>query len=236
MVLIFRDVTEQRQAQLALRQSEARKTAILDTAQDCIITIDHEGKVVEFNPAAERTFGHRRADVVGRQMAELIVPPLLREQHYRGLAHYLATGEGPVLDKRLEMPALRADGTEFPVELAITRISGEGRPLFTAYLRDVTERKRAEQASRFLADASKSLAALVDHGSTMQKVARLAVPSFADWCGVDWWSRTARCGGWRSLMSIRPRSNWRMNCTAATRPTRMRRRACRTSCVPASRS
>src|SRR5205085_3676498 len=109
----------------------------------------------------------------------------LREQHYRGLAHYLATGEGPVLDKRIELPALRADGTEFPVELAITRISAEGPPLFTAYLRDITERKRAEQAARFLADASKSLAALVDYGSTMQKVARLAVPSFADWCAVD---------------------------------------------------
>jgi PAS domain S-box-containing protein len=185
VVLIFRDVTGQRQAQLALRQSEARKTAILDTALDCIITIDHEGKVVEFNPAAERTFGYRRADVLGRQMAELIVPPPLREQYRRGLAHYLATGAGPVLDKRIEMPALRADGTEFPVELAITRISAEGPPLFTAYLRDITERKRAEQAARFLADASKSLAALVDYGSTMQKVARLAVPSFADWCAVD---------------------------------------------------
>src|SRR5205807_7019068 len=118
-------------------------------------------------------------------MAELIVPLALREKHYRGLANYLATGEGPVLNKRIEMPALRADGTEFPVELAITRIPGEGQPLFTAYLRDITERKRAEQASRFLADASKSLAVLVDHGSTMQKVARLAVPSFADWCAVD---------------------------------------------------
>jgi PAS domain S-box-containing protein len=185
VVLIFRDVTAQRQAQLALRQSEARKTAILDTALDCIITIDHEGKVVEFNPAAERTFGYKRGDVLGRQMAELIIPTTLREKHRRGLAHYLATGVGPVLDKRIEMSALRADGTEFPVELAITRISAEGPPLFTAYLRDITERKRAEQASRFLADASKSLAALVDYGSTMQKVARLAVPVFADWCAVD---------------------------------------------------
>src|SRR5205807_1955569 len=185
VVLIFRDVTEQRQAQVALRQSEARKTAILDTALDGIITIDHEGKVVEFNPAAERTFGYRRADVLGREMAELIVPPPLREQHRRGLAHYLATGAGPVLDQRLEMPALRTDGTEFPVELAITRISAEGPPLFTAYLRDITERKRAEQASRFLADASESLAALVDYDSTMQKVARLAVPFFAVWCAVD---------------------------------------------------
>jgi signal transduction histidine kinase len=118
-------------------------------------------------------------------MAELIVPPPLREKHYRGLAHYLATGEGPVLDKRIEMTALRADGTEFPVELAVTRIPAEGPPQFTAYLRDITERKRAEQAARFLADASKSLAALVDYGSTLQKVARLAVPSFADWCAVD---------------------------------------------------
>src|SRR5207244_2856659 len=145
VVLIFRDVTEQRQAQVALRQSEARKTAILDTALDCIITIDHEGKVVEFNPAAERTFGYRRADVLGREMAELIVPPLVREKHYRGLAHYLATGEGPVLDKRIEMPALRADGTEFPVELAITRIDTANRPVFTAYLRDISERVRSER-------------------------------------------------------------------------------------------
>jgi PAS domain S-box-containing protein len=168
-----------------LRQSEARKTAILETALDAIITIDHEGKVVEFNPAAERVFGYPRAEVLGREMAQLIVPPPLRERHYRGLAHYLATGEGPVLDKRIEMTALRAGGTEFPVELAITRISAEGPPLFTAYVRDITERKRGEQASRLLAEASKSLAALVDYGSTMQKVARLAVPSFADWCAVD---------------------------------------------------
>jgi PAS domain S-box-containing protein len=185
VVLVFRDVTEQRQSQVALRHSEARKGAILDTALDGIITIDQEGKIVEFNPAAERAFGYQRAEMLGREMAELIVPPSLREAHRRGLAHYLATGEGPVLDKRLEMPALRADGTEFPVELAITRITGEGPPLFTAYLRDITERKRAEQATRFLADASTSLAILMDDGSTMQKVAHLAVPSFADWCAVD---------------------------------------------------
>src|SRR5262249_423603 len=81
--------------------------------------------------------------------------------------------------------ALRAVGHGYPVDWAVPRIPAEGPPLFTAYLRDITERRRAEQASRFLADASKSLAALVDHGSTMQKVARLAVPSFADWCAVD---------------------------------------------------
>ena len=145
VVLIFRDVTEQRRAEQELRASEARKSAILETALDCVITMDHHGKVVEFNPAAERTFGYARGEVVGRELADFIIPPSLRERHHRGMAHYLATGEGPVLGKRLELPALRADGSEFPVELAITRISTDGPPLFTAYLRDISERTRAEQ-------------------------------------------------------------------------------------------
>ncbi len=145
VVLIFRDVTEQRRAEREVRQSEARKSAILETALDCIITMDHEGKVVEFNPAAERTFGYRRTEVIGQGLAGLIIPPSLRERHQSGMAHYLATGEGPVLGKRLELPALRADGTELTVEVAITRISTDGPPLFTAYLRDITEQKRAEQ-------------------------------------------------------------------------------------------
>ena len=208
VVLTFRDVTEQRQAQVALRQTEARKAVILETALDCIITIDHEGRVVEFNPAAERTFGYRRADVLGRQMAELIVPPSLRESHRRGLAHYLATGEAPVLDKRIEMPALRADGTEFPVELAITRIPAEGPPLFTAYLRDITERKRAEQASRFLADASKSLAALVDYE---QHHAEGGTPGRPVLCrlvrrGPGGAGRLAAAGGGRSCRPVQGRT------------------------------
>ena len=145
VVLVFRDVTEQRRAENDLRRSEARKSAILETALDCIITMDHEGKVVEFNPAAEKTFGYSRAEVFGRELAEFLIPPSLRERHRRGMARYLATGEGPVLGQRLELPAQRADGTEFPVELAITRIPTDGPPLFTAYLRDISEAKRAEQ-------------------------------------------------------------------------------------------
>ncbi|MEO6445105.1 MAG: PAS domain S-box protein [Gemmatimonadaceae bacterium] len=144
-VLVFRDVTESRRAAQEIRIGEARKSAILDSALDCIITMDHEGKVVEFNTAAEKTFGYSRCEVVGRELADLIIPPSLRERHHRGMAHYLATGEGPVLGKRLEVPALRADGTEFPVELAITRIPTDGPPMFTAYLRDISESKRAEQ-------------------------------------------------------------------------------------------
>src|SRR5207249_10337587 len=131
-----------------LRESEVRKAAILETALDCIITIDHEGNVIEFNPAAERTFGYRREQVVGRQLADLIIPPSLRAQHRSGLIRYLATGEGPVLNQRVEMPALRADGTEFPVELSITRIPTGEPPVFTAHLRDISERKQLEHGLR----------------------------------------------------------------------------------------
>jgi PAS domain S-box-containing protein len=128
-----------------LRRSEARKTAIVEVALDCIIAVDHEGNIIEFNPAAEKTFGYPRDAVMGREMAELIVPACFREQLHRGLAHYLATGEGPVLNRRLELPALRADGTEFLAELAIAPVSAGGSPIFIAYLRDITERKRVEQ-------------------------------------------------------------------------------------------
>ncbi|HEX4614140.1 MAG TPA: PAS domain S-box protein [Urbifossiella sp.] len=160
VVLIFRDVTEQRRAEKEVRASEARKSAIVETALDGIITMNHEGKVVEFNPAAERTFGYARSEIVGKVLADFIIPHPLREQHRKGMAHFLATGEGPVLGQRLELPALRADGSEFPVELAITRIPMDGPPLFTAYLRDISERKRSEarlreseQRFRQLADA-----------------------------------------------------------------------------------
>jgi PAS domain S-box-containing protein len=134
-----------------LQKLTALDRSILDTALDCIITMDAAGLVREFNPAAERVFGFRRAEAVGRELAELIVPERMREQHRRGLAHYLKTGEGPVLGKRIEINALRRDGTEILVELAITPFKSDGALLFTAYLRDISERRRDEQASRHLA-------------------------------------------------------------------------------------
>ena len=123
--------------------------------------------MVEFNPAAEKTFGYKREQVIGQELGNFIIPPSLRERHRHGMAHYLATGEGPVLGKRLELPALRADGTEFPVELAITRINTDGPPLFTAYLRDITEAKRAEQHrnARLAVTHALSEAASLDDGA-----------------------------------------------------------------------
>ena len=124
--------------------------AVLESALDCIITMDAEGRVREFNPAAERVFGFTRAEVVGKELAELIIPPRMRERHRLGLAHYLKTGEGPVLGHRLEINALRRNGSEILVELAISPFRINGTPFFTAYLRDITGRKRNEEASRHL--------------------------------------------------------------------------------------
>ena len=125
--------------------------ALFDSALDCIISMDTEGRVMEFNPAAERVFGYTRDQAIGQELASLIIPPAMRARHRAGLRHYLETGIGPVLGKRLEVTALRADGTEIVVELAITALRGKDGPFFTAYLRDITDRNRGEEASRRLA-------------------------------------------------------------------------------------
>ncbi|MEA3156661.1 MAG: hypothetical protein QOK44_4250, partial [Betaproteobacteria bacterium] len=133
------DITESRRAAEELRRSESLKSAIFESSLDCVITIDHEGKIVEFNPAAEATFGLTREQARGKDMVELIVAPRLRDAH-----RYLATGKAPILGKRLELEAIRADGTEFPIELAITAIGATSRPMFTGFIRDITPRKEAD--------------------------------------------------------------------------------------------
>jgi diguanylate cyclase (GGDEF)-like protein/PAS domain S-box-containing protein len=139
---------ERRSAEMALREIAARQGAILDAALDCIITMDHEGRVVEFNPAAERTFGYLRDEIVGQSLAEFIIPARYRARHRESLAKYLRSGTSSILGKRIELSALRASGSEFPVELTVTRIDLPGPPMFTAYLRDISERKRAEERLR----------------------------------------------------------------------------------------
>ena len=124
---------------------------ILDNALDCIITMDATGHVLEFNPAAERLFGFTRAEAVGKELAQLIIPPPLRETHRRGLAHYLKTGEGPMIGKRIEIVGMRKDGSQFLVELAITAVKIDSSPVFVGYLRDITDRKSNEESSRRLA-------------------------------------------------------------------------------------
>jgi PAS domain S-box-containing protein len=136
-----------------LTQSEARMRAVVASAPDAVVTIDHRGTISEFNPAAEAMFGYARDEMVGRSLADTIIPPSLRSHHREGLARYLRTGEQRVIGRRVELRAMRADGSEFPVEVSIERIGLPGPPAFTGFIRDITRRKEAERdRERLLSD------------------------------------------------------------------------------------
>jgi PAS domain S-box-containing protein len=132
-----------------IAENQSRTRAILDTALDAIITMDKQGVVTEFNPSAERMFGYRRDEALGRELAGLIIPASLRDAHRHGLHKFIETGIGPVIDRRIETTAMRADGTEFPVEVAITKVAVEPQ-VFTGFVRDVTDRTTAERERRQL--------------------------------------------------------------------------------------
>jgi PAS domain S-box-containing protein len=141
----YREVTERVRLEEQLRISQARNAATIDTALDAVIWMDAAGRVAEFNPAAEAMFGFSRAEAIGRQLDDLIVPERMRAAHARGLARVLAGGASALIGSRLELEALHADGHEFPIELAISAMEDESPMLFTAFMRDITARKRAER-------------------------------------------------------------------------------------------
>ena len=174
-----------KRAEDATIESEGRKAGILESALDAIITINHRGRIVEFNSAAEDVFGYTHEQAVGADMAALIIPPSLRDQHRRALARAVQSGGGNLLGKRLELRGMRSDGSEFPVELTLARLGIEDPPAFAGYVRDISERKRAELRVELLADAGEELTASVDLASTLAAVERLCVPQLADWCVVD---------------------------------------------------
>jgi len=137
-----------RAAERALRLSEERNQLIVETALDGVITINHQGFITGWNSHAEKLFGWPRADVLGRDLAEIIIPDRVRDQHRSGMRRYLESGVARVLNKRIEMSALHRDGTEFPVELAITPIGFGEELVFSGFIRDITGRVRAEAALR----------------------------------------------------------------------------------------
>ncbi len=159
-----------RAAEATMRQSEARTKSIVQTALDAVISIDATGVITEWNPQAERTFGWSRQEAIGRTLSTTVIPLEHREAHERGLKHFLATGEGPVLNKRIEMPAVHRDGHKFSVELSIWPMRLGETYTFSAFVRDITERKRAERrlaaqyaVTRVLAESS----TLQEAGSNM---------------------------------------------------------------------
>ncbi len=161
LVGVAEDITRRKETEAAWRESEARKSAIMQAALDAIITLDCNGKILEFNAAAEKMFGYNRARLLGREFSKTILTPTLRVWFDRGLACDFDGSAGPVLESQMEMKARRAGGLEFPIEFTITRLEVNGRPLFTAFIRDLTEQRRAEEQIRLLADAVESTRELV---------------------------------------------------------------------------
>jgi PAS domain S-box-containing protein len=148
--------TSRRRAEAQVRKAEQFKSAMMTASLDCIVGIDHRGAVIEFNDAAEQLFGYRREQVLGQELAELLVPEELRERHRAGLRRYLETGEKKVIDSRIELPALRSDGAVVPVELTVTRIPDSEPAVFTGFLRDTSDRAEAERVRQHLAEVVRS--------------------------------------------------------------------------------
>jgi PAS domain S-box-containing protein len=144
VIALMVDVTARKRSERALATSEGRKDAILRAALDSVVIVDHEGLVVEVNPATEETFGWTRSDMVGKSFLELVVAG----EHRVELSEVLDTGTGPLLGARLEIKALRSDQRAFPAELAITRVDVPGPNLFAVSLRDVTKRRQREERLR----------------------------------------------------------------------------------------
>jgi PAS domain S-box-containing protein len=138
-------VIERQRAEQALRASEERARLVIDTAYDAFVAIDAHGLITDWNSQAEKTFGWSRREALGRPLRELIIPPPYRAAHQHGLEHFLATGEGPVLNKHIELSAVHRNGQEFPVELTISPLRWGQTYVFNAFVRDISQRKHAEK-------------------------------------------------------------------------------------------
>ncbi len=161
--------------------AEQLKAAIIEAALDCIVVMDGEGRICEFNPAAERTFGFRRQEALGKLLSETIIPHRYRDAHAAGLKRFLSTGDARVIGRRVELSALRADGSEFPCELTITLTRKDGRPLFTAYLRDIGERVRFERRQ----DAQLAVTRVLAEARTLAEAAPQILRAVCESLGWD---------------------------------------------------
>jgi PAS domain S-box-containing protein len=142
------DIEDVKQSQENLRRAEEKTRLIIDTALDAVITMDAKGTITSWNKQAELSFGWSHNEAIGRHMSNLIIPERHRTAHEQGLRHFLVTGDGPILGRRIEVTAVRRSGTEFPVELEVSPMMLGQDWVFSAFIRDITESKRAEEKLR----------------------------------------------------------------------------------------
>ena len=195
---ILHDLRELKRARHALEATEHRTRLIVDSALDAVITMDHDGRVTLWNAQAEATFGWTREEAIGRSMVELIVPESMTRAHEAGLRRYLTTGVAHVIDRRVEIAARHRDGHEFPVELSITAIHEGGPPSFSAFVRDISVRRRGEQ----LLKVQYEVTFLLDTVPTLREAAPLllrAICGFLGWDFGAFWLQEADGAAVRSI-------------------------------------
>jgi PAS domain S-box-containing protein len=169
------DITARKLAEAAVERSLEQLALIVDGALDAVVTMDADGAITGWNPQAERTFGWPRGEVLGRRMAEVIVPEELREAHEQGLRHFLETGEGPVIGRRIEVEAIDRFGRRFPVELSIVSMPMHDEVSFAGFVRDISERKEAEAEMRRALDLEREAADELRRASEMKDLFLQAV-------------------------------------------------------------
>ncbi len=142
---VFKNITAKKAAEKKIEESEKRLKTFFNGGPDAVIVINENQQILEWNPKAEQIFGYTAAEVIGKTLSEIIIPLQYREAHKKGMAHYLKTGEGPVLNKTIEITALHKNEHEFYINLSISNVKLEGEWIFIAFLSDISERKKTEQ-------------------------------------------------------------------------------------------
>ena len=167
---VFKRAQEIQDINRRLLESERQTQMIFDSAPDAIITIDHEGTIIQWNPMAEAMFGWNAKEVIGKLLSETIIPDRYRSAHQKGLENFLKTGEGPVLNKTIDIHALRKNNTEFDVALRISPAFISGRYLFIGFIRDITEQKKTEEKFKALLDSAPDAMVIANERGIMELV------------------------------------------------------------------
>jgi PAS domain S-box-containing protein len=188
---IARDITALKQGEESLREQSERNRLILETAHDAFIGMDADGSITAWNPQAELTFGWTAEEVMGRRWADTVIAPASREAHAHGVEHFLATAEGPLLsraisNRAIELVALHRDGREFPAEATVWAVRVGGASSYNAFVRDISDRRQAEEARRkkaTLVQLLQSVTVAANQSSTIEQTARICLERMGSYTG-----------------------------------------------------